>query len=265
MFLRSAILFLVVLIGLPIVGTAQVMDFREWSRRHDESGVSRGQYTFSGTFRTSQTEFAEVNLASPELTVRFLTPLEGINVGSSLEGLGRRVEGNTAIAFDPFPAFGEEFALRGLRVADERVLSWPGEGPHLLFRPEGGVDLHFPQDRPGTIQFDDGTSIPLVSINGALPRPGRGEAALYTGTLAAGSLPVSAWPSEIMGLVLVSPVSGGDIGRHLYDGVGGERAFRGERLVERSMIRTSSSESILRFSPPIPATRREKIQARPRG
>lgn len=253
---------LLLLVGNFSVGHAQIVDFREWSRRHDESGVSRGQYTFSGTFRTSQTEFAEVNLASPAMTVHFPVPLEGINVGSSLEGLGRRVEGNTAIAFDPFPAFGEEFNLRGLRVADGRVHSWPGEGPHLLFRPEGGVDLYFPRQQPATVQFDDGTSVPLASINGALPGPG--EATLYTGTLAAGSLPVSAWPSDIMALHLVSPISGGDIGRHLYDGTGGDRAFRGERLVERSMIRTSQAESVLLFTPPIPEALQTKLQSRPR-
>lgn len=256
--------FLVSLLLAPGWVGSQIVDFREMSRRQDDLGVSRGEYTFTGPFRTSQTSFAEVNLASPEISIQFLTPLEGINTGYALERLGRRVDGNTAIAFDPLPSFGQEFALKGLRISEGRIHSWPGQGPHLLFRPEGGVDLHLPEPDTGTISFDDGTTIPLVSINGALPRPGRDEAALYTGILNAGSLPVTEWPADTMALVLSTRLIGTDINRLLFSGHEEEMPFRGGRFLERNLIRTSSSEGVLLFSPPLSEQLSERLRSNPR-
>lgn len=252
--MRAFFLILILSFGLP--ATAQVVGFREWSRQRDDSGLSRGTYTFSGSFRSSQARFVEIQLAHPQLAVRFATPAEGPNRSQPLGVLARRLEGKVAIAHDPFPGFGEEFALRGLRAADGRLYSWPPEGPHLLFRPEGAVELHSPGLAPATVAFDDGTTLPLLSVNGRLPSAGEAGGSLQTGEIATGTLPAVAWPSEVVAVVLRLPSPGGDIHRALLSP---EATFVVDRVVNRAMLRTSPAEAALILHPPLPEGLQERL------
>lgn len=255
--MRAFLILILLLLGAP-PAPAQVVGYREWSRQRDETGISRGSYTFGGTFRASQANFVEVQLAHPRLAVQFVTPRAGMSRSDQLASMAARVDGKAAMAYDPFPGFNDPFALEGLRFVDGRLLSWPPVGPHLLFRPEGAVELHSPPALPATVIFDDGTSIPLISVNGRLPASGGEGAALHTGEIAAGSLPVVAWPGEILALVLRTPRPGGDIHREILSP---EAPLIIDRVVNRAMLRTNSTEAALLLHPPLPPALAGRLRA----
>ena len=263
---RPLPIFLCLLFILPLSAPAQqregILRYSNLQRKGLTAGASHATLSFRTGQGAADIDFVETDFTMPSVAAEFVVPLDGPNTAASLERLGESVDALAAMAIDLEAATGEDPHLRGMRLIEGRLYSWPPENrPHLLFQPEGTFSIESMESGPAFVHFDDGTSVTLHSINGPLPQV-RGSVSVYTGALRDDKPPAAYWPDDVV-LAVLEPLRRGADPHELFvsNSAGEERAFRKIRLLPLERLDTDRGDVVLAFRPPLPASVREAFDA----
>lgn len=236
-----------------------VEDYSSLQRRGISAGIKSGTASFQGDRGITDILFVEAELSMPLVSVDVLFPGADPHLSPTLETLAGSVRGLSAMAIEPAGLAG---ARTGLRMAAGRLYAWPpDDGVHLLLQPEGAFRLAEPMPGRGSIDFDGGTSMTLVSVNGRFPSRA-GEAAVYTGRLRAGELPVASWTGNPVAIVLEPMQRGADPHAMLLPNDALDRRFRAMRTESRSTLSTNVGEAVLIVQPPMDERLAEVVRRR---
>ncbi len=255
----------IALLCLAVVAAAQrpgVSESTSVSRSNIAPGIRTGQIAFSSQRGVVDVQTLEVDFSQPMVSAVLVAPPAGLNDDASLESLAAGVGGRSAVALELRATLGAIGAVpAGLRRSGKDLLSWPaGSGVHLALLPEGTIRYALPGTLRGSVDFDDGTSLTLRSVNGELPAPGGAEASVYTGTLRASEVPVIGWPTDLIIVELYPARDGADPHELFTDVTGADRRFRPVRLLSRDDLRLQARRAALVLAPPVDPAVLERLQ-----
>ncbi len=220
---------------------SQLVGYSDIESRGMAPGLTSGLARFQTRDGIRQSRFLRVDMGQPFLSVEVSLDEANPHDTATLETRVLARSARSGIVLQP-PATG--FG-NGLVYTRRSLFSWPANGaPHLLLLPEGAARPAIPDDRPALVAFDDGTSLTLASVNGALPAS-PGEAAVYTGRLATRELPMVRWPAGLVGLLLRPVDLTQEVHRLLGNGPGDDFPFRAEDLLARDRLRVGPGELLL--------------------
>lgn len=259
---RFRLLLAVLLAWLVLPVSAQqtgVEDYASVQKRGLSPGIMQGTASFQGRRGITDLLFVEADLSMPLVSAELLFPGANPHAAPALESLAGSVRALSAMALEP-AGLGD--SRDALRTGGGRLYAWPPDGGlHLMLQPEGAFRLGIPEPGRGVIDFDNGTSMTLVSVNGRFPTRS-GEAAVYTGLLRAGELPVASWIGNPVAIVLEPMQRGADPHAMFLPNESLDRQFRAMGTESRGTISTSTGQAVLIVQPPLETGLAEIVRQR---
>jgi hypothetical protein len=248
--LKLSTILVLALLAAPVWGQ-EILDVRERVRRQDlSSGISHGTHSFLGNNLSAEFDYLELRLSHPKVSVTAAVPLEGPTSSAPLWKLAQSSGAVAAMGWELAPSLEERQSLPGMSMTQGKLFAWPPEGPQVVFHHEGGIDITALEPGAAKAVFDDGTELPILSINGDLPRRS-GEAAIYTGTLSGTQMPATTWPEDLQVSVLESTEAGADPHALFLDTEWRSRKFLPRAAVPRIAFQSSQSQAVLLLRGPL--------------
>jgi hypothetical protein len=228
------------------------VDFSEIDRKIVSPGVNSGAHRYFRQDGRGEFRFVEANLSHARVSLTLSFPADGAWGSQPIGALAKAVDAAAAIGLSPQPPATAWTPPAGLVYFDRRLATWPPAGAHLIADPEGTVQFRDLEPGIATLSFDDGTSIGLASVNGALG-PAGGPPALYTGSLDPLKLPASQWATSTVLVPLVPLRTGADPQTLLLDDPALDRRFRPVAVIPREDLSPMQESAWLVFAPPVDA------------